>query len=214
MQSKDLADIRRNYSLSELTEQSVPCNPFEQFSNWMDEVIASKMVEPSAMVLSTVSADDCPSSRVVLLKGFDACGFVFFTNYESRKGKELAANPNAAMHFFWPELERQINIRGIVSRVSTEESEAYFCSRPLGSRIGAWASNQSHPIASREELEVKVAELQAKFADGNVPLPPFWGGFRLKPDRFEFWQGRPNRLHDRICYEMNGDNWNISRLSP
>ena len=214
MQSKDLADIRRNYSLSELTERSVSSNPFEQFSSWMDDVISSDILEPSAMILSTVDAENRPSSRVVLLKGFDADGFAFFSNYESRKGTELAANPAATIHFFWPELERQINIRGVVMRVSQQESEAYFRSRPFESRIGAWASKQSSTIASREELEAKVAELQAKFADGDVPLPPFWGGFRLKPDRFEFWQGRPSRLHDRICYHRHNGGWKISRLSP
>ena len=214
MQSKDLADIRRNYSLSELTEAGVSKNPLEQFSRWMDDVINVQLLEPSAMVLSTVDGKNRPSSRVVLLKGFDEEGFVFFTNYESRKGKELSANPYAALHFFWPELERQINIRGEVTRVSEEESEAYFHSRPFESRIGAWASRQSSKIKSREELEVRVKELLTKFPDGDVPLPAFWGGYRLKPDRFEFWQGRESRLHDRICYESEGDAWQISRLSP
>ncbi len=214
MQSKDLADIRRNYSLSELNEASVSSSPFDQFSGWMSDAAKTEMLDATAMVLSTVDAESRPSSRVVLLKGFDADGFVFFTNYESRKGIEITANPAATIHFFWPELERQINIRGMVSRVSKEESEAYFRARPFESRIGAWASKQSSTIASREELEAKASELQTKFADGNVPLPPFWGGFRIKPDRFEFWQGRPSRLHDRICYELKGDNWNVSRLSP
>ena len=214
MESKDLADIRRNYSLSELDETGISREPLEQFSAWMDDVINAQLLEPSAMVLSTVDSENRPSSRVVLLKGFDNGGFVFYTNYESRKGQELAANSNAALLFFWPELERQISIRGGVTRVSKEESEAYFHSRPCESRIGAWASKQSRKIGSREELENRLQEFLVKFPDGDVPLPSFWGGFRLKPDRFEFWQGRPSRLHDRICYELDGNNWNITRLSP
>ena len=214
MAKTDLAGLRREYSKNELTEASVAADPVEQFSVWMDQVLKAGIIEPTAMVLSTVGQDARPSSRVVLLKGFDEQGFVFFTNYKSRKGHELAENPNAAIHFFWPELERQINISGRVSRVSAEESDEYFSSRPFDSRIGAWASKQSEPLSSRVELMKRVAALVLKYPTGNVPRPPHWGGFRLVPDRFEFWQGRPSRLHDRICYELEGDAWMISRLSP
>lgn len=214
MDNKHLADIRRDYSHSELSEDSVSDGPFAQFDSWMNDALKADLVEPTAMTLSTVSADQRPSSRVVLLKGFDANGFVFFTNYESQKGTELAANPHAAIHFFWPELERQINIRGAVARTSREESEQYFRSRPFESRIGAAASKQSSTIESRDDLEKRVEELREKYLGSNVPLPPFWGGFRLKPYRFEFWQGRRSRLHDRICFDLKGGEWTISRLSP
>jgi len=214
MDNKHLAGIRRDYSHSELSEDSVSADPFAQFDRWMNDALNAELIEPTAMTLSTVGDDKRPSSRVVLLKGFDAGGFVFFTNYESQKGTQLAANPHAALHFFWPELERQINIRGAVARTSRQESEEYFRSRPFESRIGAAASKQSSTIESRDDLENRVAELREKYADGNVPLPTFWGGFRLKPDHFEFWQGRRNRLHDRICYDLIGDGWTISRLSP
>jgi len=214
MDNKLLAEIRRDYSHSELSEDSVSADPFAQFDGWMNDALKADLVEPTAMTLSTVGADKRPSSRVVLLKGFDESGFVFFTNYESQKGRELDANPNAAIHFFWPELERQISICGVVACTSREESEAYFRSRPFESRIGAAASKQSSTIESRDDLEKRVEELREKYSDGNVPLPTFWGGFRLNPDHFEFWQGRRNRLHDRICYDLNGDGWTISRLSP
>ncbi len=214
MDPKELADVRRNYSKSELSESGVSADPFEQFSTWMENTLSSGILEPNAMVLSTADAECRPSSRVVLLKGFDQSGFVFFTNYESRKGRELAANPHAAILFFWPELERQINIGGTVDRVSREGSETYFRSRPFDSRIGAWASKQSSKIESRTELEKRFASLKNSYSDGEVPLPPFWGGFRLSPDRFEFWQGRSSRLHDRICYKLRGGRWEISRLSP
>lgn len=214
MDNKLLAEIRRDYSHSELSEDSVSADPFAQFDRWMNDALKADLAEPTAMTLSTVGADKRPSSRVVLLKGFDESGFVFFTNYESQKGRELDANPNAAIHFFWPELERQISIHGAVACTSREESEAYFRSRPFESRIGAAASKQSSTIESRDDLEKRVEELREKYSDGNVPLPIFWGGFRLNPDHFEFWQGRRNRLHDRICYDLNGDRWTISRLSP
>ncbi len=209
-----LADLRKDYSKSELTERSVSADPFEQFATWMDEVLKSEVPEPTAMMLSTVSPEGRPSSRVVLLKGFDTDGFVFFTNYKSRKGRELANNPNAVIHFFWPELERQVNISGLASMVSAEESDEYFRTRPFASRVGAWASKQSEPIASRMILIKRVAGLVVKYASGNVPRPPHWGGYRLAPDRFEFWQGRESRLHDRICYELADGRWNLSRLSP
>lgn len=214
MINADLAALRQNYSQSSLDESSVSADPFEQFAAWMNDVLKAEIKDPTAMTLSTVGADGSPSSRIVLLKGFDGNGFVFFTNYESKKGRDLAVNPNAVIHFFWAVLERQINVRGIVTRTSAEESDEYFNSRPFESRVGAWASNQSERIESRAILEDHVARLSKKYADGNVPRPPFWGGYRLRPERFEFWQGRPSRLHDRICYTLDGNDWKISRLSP
>ena len=208
-----LANIRRDYSGEELSQANVSADPFVQFGKWMDEALAAEADEPTAMTLSTVGEDARPSSRVVLLKGFDTDGFVFFTNYNSRKGRALAANPFASLNFFWPELERQVNISGDVSRVSTEESDEYFLSRPYLSRIGAWASEQSEPISSRAVIMARAAKLAVKYATG-VPRPPHWGGFRVIPDRIEFWQGRPNRLHDRIVYTLDGSEWNIARLSP
>ena len=214
MTNKSLADIRKDYSLRELSEEKIDSDPFTEFGIWMDEALESQVNEPTAMTLSTAAADGRPSSRVVLLKGYDHDGFVFFTNYESRKGRELAANPYAAINFFWPELERQVNISGRTSKVSGEESDEYFKSRPFTSRVGAWASNQSEKIDSRAAIMSKAAKLLVKYAGGNVPRPPHWGGFRLVPDRFEFWQGRESRLHDRICFELNENSWMISRLSP
>ncbi|MBK9214856.1 MAG: pyridoxamine 5'-phosphate oxidase [Chloracidobacterium sp.] len=208
-----LANIRRDYSGEELSQANVSADPFVQFGKWMNEAIAAETDEPTAMTLSTVGEDARPSSRVVLLKGFDADGFVFFTNYNSRKGRALAANPFASLNFFWPELERQVNISGNVAKVSTEESDAYFESRPYLSRIGAWASEQSEPISSRAVIMARAAKLAVKYATG-VPRPPHWGGFRVLPDRVEFWQGRPNRLHDRIVYTLDGNEWSIARLSP
>lgn len=208
-----LANIRRDYSGEELSQANVSADPFVQFGKWMNEAIAAETDEPTAMTLSTVGEDARPSSRVVLLKGFDADGFVFFTNYNSRKGRALAANPFASLNFFWPELERQVNISGNVAKVSTEESDAYFESRPYLSRIGAWASEQSEPISSRAVIMARAAKLAVKYATG-VPRPPHWGGFRVLPDRVEFWQGRPNRLHDRLVYTLDGNEWSIARLSP
>lgn len=214
MEYKNLADLRRDYSLRGLSESTIDPDPFTQFSAWFDEYVNSKPIEPNAMVASTVGSAGRPSSRVVLLKGFDRNGFVFFTNYESKKAADLDLNPQVALHFFWPELERQINISGTVTRTSREESEAYFATRPVESRIGAWASRQSRVLVSRQELEERVAEMQTRFEGAEIPCPPFWGGFRVRADRFEFWQGRQNRLHDRIVYTRLGDAWAISRLSP
>jgi pyridoxamine 5'-phosphate oxidase len=210
----EIADIRRDYSLKELSKSSVAPDPIAQFSVWMREALDAALIEPTAMTVSTVGADGKPSSRVVLLKGFDADGFVFFTNYESRKGSDLAANPHTSLHFFWPELERQVIISGVADKVSRERSEAYFASRPVGSRIGAWASKQSSILTNREELERRVEEIREKFPNGDVPCPPFWGGFRVKPTRVEFWQGRKSRLHDRIVYESIDEAWSVVRLSP
>jgi pyridoxamine 5'-phosphate oxidase len=211
---KNLSDLRRDYSGQELSEGSVAKDPFVQFANWFDEYLNIGPPEPSAMTVSTIGRDNLPSSRVVLLKGFDENGFVFFTNYESKKARDLIANPQVALHFFWPELERQVAITGRAEMTTREESEAYFVTRPLASRIGAWASKQSEPLESRSELEGRVEELRAQFGSDDIPCPPFWGGFRVSPARFEFWQGRPSRLHDRICYEPYEFGWKIVRLYP
>jgi pyridoxamine 5'-phosphate oxidase len=214
MNPAELADLRKDYSLHTLDEGSVSADPYEQFSKWMEEAITAQVPEPTAMTLSTADGHGRPSSRVVLLKGYDERGFRFFTNYESRKGRELLNDPFCSLHFFWPELERQVNISGEATKVPREESENYFKSRPLASRIGAWASAQSTRLASREELEAKVREAEQRFADGDVPLPPYWGGFVVQPQALEFWQGRHSRLHDRICYEKAAVGWSIFRLSP
>ncbi len=210
----NLADLRQDYSKSKLSASSVSADPFDQFSQWMNEVLKAEIVEPTAMVLATVGADNKPSSRVVLLKGFDSEGFVFYSNYESRKGRALAENPYAAIHFFWPDLERQVNISGMVSRMPADDSDEYFRSRPYTSRVGAWASHQSEKLSSRIELVTRAAKFMVKYPTGNVPRPPYWGGYRLVPDRIEFWQGRESRLHDRICYDLVDGVWQISRLSP
>jgi pyridoxamine 5'-phosphate oxidase len=188
-------------------------DPFTQFAAWMNDALKADVLDPNAMTVATVDSDNKPSARVVLLKAFDATGFVFFTNYESKKGRDLDANANASFNFFWPQLHRQIAICGSVEKTSREESEKYFKSRPIDSQLAAWASAQSSEIASREFLEERFNEFRKKF-DTQVPLPPFWGGFRLTPDKFEFWQGRQNRLHDRIVYTLDGDAWQMSRLSP
>jgi pyridoxamine 5'-phosphate oxidase len=211
---KNLADLRRDYSLQELSKDSVAKDPFVQFANWFDEYLNVAPPEPSAMTLSTIGTDNRPTSRVVLLKGFDERGFVFFTNYESKKARDLIANPQVAIHFFWPELERQVEISGRAEMTSREESEAYFVTRPVASKIGAWASKQSEPLESRSELEARVEELRAQFDSDDIPCPPFWGGFRVSPAKFEFWQGRRSRLHDRITYEPYEFGWKIVRLYP
>lgn len=210
----NLSELRREYALQELSEDSVAADPFVQFANWFNEYLSSGPIEPSAVLVSTVGDDGSPSSRVVLLKGFDPSGFVFFTNYESKKGRDLSSRPSVALHFFWPELERQVAIAGRAERISREESETYFASRPFESRLGAWASKQSEQLSSRKELEDRLEEIRGRFSDGEIPCPPFWGGFRVVPTRFEFWQGRPSRLHDRICYEMDNGDWRIIRLYP
>lgn len=209
----DLSIIRREYSRAELSEESVAANPIEQLSLWLGDAIVAQVHEPTAMTLSTVSNEGRPSSRIVLAKSIDA-GIVFFTNYESRKGRELATQPFASIVFFWPELERQVRIEGRVEQVERSISEAYWTSRPFESRIGATASEQSKVLSSRADLEHRVEELSAQHADGVVPLPATWGGFRVVPDYFEFWQGRPSRLHDRIAYIVKGQKWGLTRLYP
>jgi len=209
----NLADLRRDYALKTLDESQVDRDPLRQFETWMQEALGAQLPEPTAMHLATVGADGRPSGRIVLLKGVDAEGFVFYTNYESRKGRELAANPVAAITFLWKELERQVRIEGSVGKVSVAESDAYFASRPMPSRIGAWASPQSQAIDSRAWLVASIAK--ATLAHGHAPTrPPHWGGYRLVPDRLEFWQGRQSRLHDRVHYTREGEGWRIRRLAP
>lgn len=210
----DLAAIRKEYALSSLTERDVDADPVRQFERWFADALSAQVLEPNAMTLATATRDGVPSARVVLLKGVDAHGFTFFTDYRSRKGAELAENPLAALTFLWKEIERQVRITGAVSRVSAAESEAYFRSRPLGSRLGAWLSHQSAVIANRAELEERLPEITRRFPDGDVSLPPHWGGFRVMPDELEFWQGRPSRLHDRLRYTREESGWRIERLSP
>jgi pyridoxamine 5'-phosphate oxidase len=210
----DLAALRQEYSRHELSRSSVAADPFEQFAVWFNEAAAAEIFEPNAMHLGTSSLDGIPSGRTVLLKGFDTESFTFFTNYNSRKGRELIANLNCYLHFFWKELERQVLVRGTAVRTTPEESDAYFAQRPYASQIGAWASEQSSVVGSREILERRFEELSAEYSEGSVPRPEFWGGFRITPTEFEFWQGRPSRLHDRIFYVKEEPGWTISRLSP
>ncbi len=211
----NIADLRRSYSLETLSEHHVPESPFKQFSQWFEEALRAHLYEPNAMALATANAQGVPSVRMVLLKGFDESGMVFYTNYESRKGRELDENPRATLLFWWAELERQVRIEGRISRVDSQESLAYFQSRPRQSQLGAWASPQSRPIAAREVMEHNMAELETRFANQEaLPLPPNWGGYRLAPSSFEFWQGRESRLHDRIVYTLTNDSWQIGRLAP
>jgi pyridoxamine 5'-phosphate oxidase len=209
-----LADLRKDYALAGLNEKDLARDWFRQFEKWFQEAEAAKLTEPNAMTLSTATRDGKPSARTVLLKGVDGRGFVFFSNYESRKGRELDANPHASLVFPWLALERQVIAEGPVTKVAREESEAYFHSRPRASQLGAWVSQQSAIIAGRKVLEEAMKALEAKYAGQEVPLPPHWGGWRLAPETVEFWQGRRSRLHDRLRYRRVKDGWTIERLAP
>lgn len=213
--NRNIADIRKDYQLRSLLETDVAKDPFIQFGRWWDDAVNSQVDEVNAMTLATASAAGLPDARIVLLKSFSEAGFVFFTNYHSHKGKELEENPQACLVFFWKELERQVRITGRVEKVSAQESDEYFNSRPAGSRIGAWASPQSCVIASREVIETNIAKMEAQFAGSEVTRPPHWGGYIVIPAVIEFWQGRASRLHDRLQYTRTADgNWKTERLAP
>ena len=211
--SSSIADLRKSYERAELSESASNANPLQQFDQWLLEAVSAEVPEPNAMTVATVGGDMRPSTRIVLIKGYDERGIVWYTNYDSRKGQQLAGNPFAALQFHWVELERVVRIEGRVEKVSAQESDAYFASRPLDSRIGAWASPQSQVISGRGVLVANAAKYSAQFLL-NPPRPPHWGGFRLVPDRWEFWQGRKSRLHDRLSYREDGQNWIRERLAP
>ena len=210
-----VARLRKEYTRAGLKESDAASDPIEQFRSWFDEVLAADLHEPNAMTLATATPEGRPSARVVLLKGFDERGFVFYTSYVGRKSEELETNPNCALVFYWGELERQVRVEGRASRVSEEESDEYFGSRPRGSRLGAWASEQSRPVEGRGALEERLRGLEAEYEGREVPRPPFWGGYQVEPEVIEFWQGRENRLHDRLVYRRsdNGE-WGRERLQP
>ena len=209
-----LGNLRRQYATAALDRSNLEDDPVAQFRRWFDDAERAQLVEPNAMTLATADAAGRPSARVVLLKGLDPRGFVFFTDYRSRKARELAANPRAALAFLWKELERQVRVTGDIELVTPEESASYFRTRPRGSRLGAWASVQSAELPDRAMLEREVARIDEQYPGDDIPLPPHWGGYRLLPDEFEFWQGRENRLHDRFRYSRGGERWRIDRLSP
>ncbi|GIK23124.1 MAG: pyridoxamine 5'-phosphate oxidase [Ignavibacteriales bacterium] len=211
--ANNLKNMRLNYEQGQLLESNIEMNPFELFSKWFDQAVEAKIIEPNAMTIATATKEGIPSARVVLLKGFDETGFVFYTNYHSRKGKELNDNPFAAILFWWREFERQIRIEGKIEKISRKESEEYFNQRPLKSRYGTLASEQSEIIENREVLEKRFADLEKQYG-ANPPTPENWGGYKLIPAKFEFWQGRTSRLHDRICYHKENNNWKIFRLQP
>jgi len=211
---QQLSQKRREYIAIPIDESSVDVDPIRQFNLWFDEVLKAGQPDPEAMTLSTTTADGVVSARVVLLRDFDQRGFVFFTNYYSRKARELAVNPRAALTFFWFSHDRQVRIEGTVERITKQESEEYFQTRPRGSQLGAWASPQSDEISDRRVLEESMDEIERRFQNMPVPCPPFWGGYRVRPEKIEFWQGRENRLHDRILYTLHNSVWRISRLAP
>ncbi len=211
---ESLQNLRQEYRSAELLEQDIDQNPFKQFKKWFQQALDAQLHEPNVMTLATASRSGVPSARIVLLKGFDEEGFVFYTNYESHKGRELSENPQAALVFFWPELERQVRIEGAVEKVAPNVSTEYFHSRPQGSQIGAMVSPQSQVIKSRTELENHIVVLKEKYLDQEIPRPAHWGGYVVKPNIVEFWQGRPSRLHDRIRYKLVEGNWIIDRLAP
>jgi pyridoxamine 5'-phosphate oxidase len=207
-----IADLRQSYEKGILLEQDAKASPFEQFGLWFEQALEQNVPEPTTMTLATADAQGRPSARIVLLKGFDEAGFVFYTNYNSRKGQDLAVQPWASLNFFWQPLERQVRMNGLIDKVSAQESDEYFHSRPLGSRLGAWVSAQSQPT-TLAALEANTAAVQKKYGD-QPPRPPHWGGYRLAPEYFEFWQGRPSRLHDRLTYQRSGTSWALERISP
>lgn len=215
---QSIAEMRREYRAGNLDTSDLAENPFTQFSKWFEEAVQSQVEEANAMTLCTVGRDGIPNARTVLMKNFSGDGVTFYTNYESRKGRELAAHPEASVLFFWKELERQVHVRGLVEKTPCEDSDAYFFSRPYNARIGAWSSKQSEEIPDRKWLEDRAAEFEAKFPDDGtpncVPRPEFWGGFCLRPLTVEFWQGQPGRKHDRFCYTQDNEEWKIKRLSP
>ncbi|MDB9465696.1 pyridoxamine 5'-phosphate oxidase [Dolichospermum circinale] len=212
---KSIADLRKDYTLKNLNEEEIDQNPFIQFKIWFNQSVAAQLPEPNAMTLATCTPDGKPSARMVLLKDIDELGFVLFTNYKSQKGQEISVNPQAALVFWWAELERQVRIVGTVEKISSAQSDSYFEVRPPFSRLGAWASNQSQVIANRDVLEAQLIEFQRQYENQEVPRPPHWGGFRVIPQEIEFWQGRSSRLHDRLRYTLvDNGNWKIERLSP
>jgi pyridoxamine 5'-phosphate oxidase len=212
--NESIAHLRRDHGVAPLELEDLDRDPVEQFGRWMEDALAARIVLPNTMTLATAAPGGAPSARMVLLKGFDHAGFVFYTNYSSRKSRELAANPAAALVFYWSSLERQVRVEGRVEKVPEAESDAYFASRPFESRLGSWASHQSAPLESRGALEARLEELERRYAGGDVPRPAHWGGWRVRPHAVEFWQGRPNRLHDRFLYTRAGDGWERVRLSP